>query len=291
MTARLVSLDPDLIEVGDRHRVELGDLSELADSIRTVGLLHPIVVDPGYRLIAGERRLRAWTVANPGTPIPAHVVDSLDDALALRAENDENVCRKDFTPIEAKAMRDALLALEKPKAKERQAHGTTAPGKPKPHAVGNLPEASDDNRAKERASKATGFSRRTLDKVDTVVAAAEDPEMPEPVRKVAAAQVSALAKHGAKVDAAYREVEKAKDAAFSRKVDEITEGSPRVRTANANAALAKVSSAIAHFLVHDAAFIAAYADQRDLDGVVAESSRLAQFIEDVKSKRQLRAVN
>ena len=52
------------IEVGFRSRKELGDLNELAESIKTKGLINPITVKEttdgiGYYLLAGDRRLRA----------------------------------------------------------------------------------------------------------------------------------------------------------------------------------------------------------------------------------------
>jgi ParB-like chromosome segregation protein Spo0J len=45
------------IKVGKRHRRDLGDIAALAESIKAVGLLHPIVVQPDGKLIAGARRL------------------------------------------------------------------------------------------------------------------------------------------------------------------------------------------------------------------------------------------
>ncbi|WP_197030353.1 ParB N-terminal domain-containing protein [Phyllobacterium sp. UNC302MFCol5.2] len=53
------SLPVDAIIVGPRIRNDLGDIDSLAASIATIGLLHPIVISPDGRLIAGERRLRA----------------------------------------------------------------------------------------------------------------------------------------------------------------------------------------------------------------------------------------
>lgn len=52
------------IEVGFRSRKELGNLRELAESIKTKGLINPITVKEtadsvGYYLLAGDRRLRA----------------------------------------------------------------------------------------------------------------------------------------------------------------------------------------------------------------------------------------
>jgi ParB family chromosome partitioning protein len=44
----------DEIIVGKRHRRDLGDVASLAKSIDAHGLLHPVVVTPDGRLIAGE---------------------------------------------------------------------------------------------------------------------------------------------------------------------------------------------------------------------------------------------
>lgn len=40
----MTSLPLDAITVGERDRADLGDIAELADSIRAVGLLHPVVI-------------------------------------------------------------------------------------------------------------------------------------------------------------------------------------------------------------------------------------------------------
>ena len=47
------------IKVRNRYRNSLGDIESLAANIKELGLLHPIVVRPDGRLIAGERRLTA----------------------------------------------------------------------------------------------------------------------------------------------------------------------------------------------------------------------------------------
>jgi ParB family chromosome partitioning protein len=64
----------DEIEVGFRYRKDLGDLRSLADSIQTVGLLHPIVVTPEGRLITGQRRLEACRLLG-WQEIPITVID------------------------------------------------------------------------------------------------------------------------------------------------------------------------------------------------------------------------
>jgi ParB family chromosome partitioning protein len=47
------------IQIGERHRKDMGDIERLARSIRDVGLLHPIVVTSKGHLVAGARRLEA----------------------------------------------------------------------------------------------------------------------------------------------------------------------------------------------------------------------------------------
>lgn len=76
-------------------------LQELASSIREYGIIQPLVVtkeDSGYRLIAGERRLRAAMLAGL-KKVPIVVRESKDQenlAVALI----ENVQRVDLNPIE-----------------------------------------------------------------------------------------------------------------------------------------------------------------------------------------------
>jgi ParB-like chromosome segregation protein Spo0J len=60
----IIEVPLNQIEVGKRRRQNYGDIAALAKGIERVGLLEPIVVDRNgqqnsYRLIAGERRLKA----------------------------------------------------------------------------------------------------------------------------------------------------------------------------------------------------------------------------------------
>jgi ParB family transcriptional regulator, chromosome partitioning protein len=102
----LRNIPPDLIQPNGRQPRQVFDdarLAELAESIRTRGVLQPIVVRPlaggSFELVAGERRLRAAKIAELET-IPALVRDTedwerLDLALA------ENMARQDLNPVEA----------------------------------------------------------------------------------------------------------------------------------------------------------------------------------------------
>ena len=68
------TLPIDEIDIGQRYRKDLGDLKVLAESIESVGLLHPVVVTPDQRLIAGQRRLRACESLG-WTEVPVTVID------------------------------------------------------------------------------------------------------------------------------------------------------------------------------------------------------------------------
>jgi ParB-like chromosome segregation protein Spo0J len=161
------------IVIGERYRKDLGDIAALANSIRDVGLIQPLVVTSDLRLVAGRRRLEA--VRELGwDEVPVNVVTGLDDELqAIRAEFTENTCRKDFTPSEAVRIAKAIEERERVQAKARQAHAGPNTGKGKKgSALGKLPEAVK-GRTRDKVAEATGMSPRTYEKAKAVVDAAD----------------------------------------------------------------------------------------------------------------------
>ncbi len=88
------------VEKEERIRQDQGDIQALAESIRKVGLLNPIIVDEKYHLVAGFRRLIACRVLG-WEEIEARVLPFGEDLLRkFDAEVDENLSRKDFTAEE-----------------------------------------------------------------------------------------------------------------------------------------------------------------------------------------------
>lgn len=85
-----------------REHFDHQGLEELVASIRTHGVMQPIVVTPKadgrYELIAGERRLRASRIAGRET-IPA-VVRTATELQKLELALIENIQRQDLNPIE-----------------------------------------------------------------------------------------------------------------------------------------------------------------------------------------------
>jgi len=179
----MLTVDISSIKTGKRHRKDMGDLKALANSIEAVGLLHPIVVRPDMTLVVGERRLEACKLLGRKS-IPATIANNLTELWAcLRAEADENVCRKGFNPVEAVALGEAIEKAYRPVAEEKKAQ---SPGRPKkgrgisPRI--SKPKQDESVRTAAVAAMAANVDRRTYEKAKEVVASG-DKELIEEMRK------------------------------------------------------------------------------------------------------------
>jgi ParB family transcriptional regulator, chromosome partitioning protein len=84
-----------------RTRMDEGSLYELAQSIKSQGVMQPILVRPvasGFEIIAGERRFRAAKLAGLAE-VPVLVKEVADEAAAVMALI-ENIQREDLNPLE-----------------------------------------------------------------------------------------------------------------------------------------------------------------------------------------------
>lgn len=85
-----------------RTRFDEEKLSELASSIREIGIIQPLTLrkigDDRYQIIAGERRFRAAKLAGLDR-VPAYVRTADDDTM-LEMALVENIQREDLDPIE-----------------------------------------------------------------------------------------------------------------------------------------------------------------------------------------------
>ncbi len=100
-----------------RRAFDEASLKELAESIRSQGILSPLLVRPlsesGFEIVAGARRYRAAQMAELVT-VPVRIVN-LSDAEALAAQLVENLIRAEIHPMEEAEGFARLLALEEPK--------------------------------------------------------------------------------------------------------------------------------------------------------------------------------
>lgn len=224
----------DAIRIGERDRTDLGDLTELADSIASVGLLHPVVVTENLDLVAGGRRLAA-VKALGWSEVPVTVVDLATASDALRAELEENTCRKPLSPMEASFARERRATALAPRIQENRGGrpAKTGPDIPQDRiweepetaakfaAVSMAPSKAETRKV---AAIGTGFSHTSIDKVDEIRRVAEqgvttvgtgrerrEVEVPEPVREVARQHLPALSQTGAAIQPAHQAVRRALD--------------------------------------------------------------------------------
>lgn len=149
--------------VGERFRKDLGDLETLAQSIKKIGLLHPIVVTENGLLVSGCRRLQAWKLLGrneadiPRTTIPHFIPE---------AEVEENTVRKDFTITE---MVEIKRHYQPQIAQEAQKRVTAN----LPNNTFTNPEIFRIGETRNIIGKIVGVSGRTLEKAEKIVEAAE----------------------------------------------------------------------------------------------------------------------
>lgn len=164
------------IKVGERVRNRLGNVDALKQSIETVGLLQPLVLDGDSTLVSGWRRLQAMKQLGRKSA-EVVIIESLSDArLHLIAERDENTCREDMDGAELMSLARALLAVETPRAKERKVEGGKQHhrGAPKkgPETVSE-PKPDDEGKALAHVGSAIGLSAPSTRKGIAVLEAVE----------------------------------------------------------------------------------------------------------------------
>lgn len=152
------------IQIGNRFRKDLGNIEDLARSIERFGLFHPVVINENNELICGARRVKAYEFL-ARDDIPTTRINLRD---IVQGEKHENEDRQPFTPIEAAEIRKAAEPYEREEA-EKRLHLSEGRGSKR---SGNIPEVKEQSR--DKAALPTGYSYKTLDKVDEIVEIAQD---------------------------------------------------------------------------------------------------------------------
>lgn len=100
VTLRVSEIEPNRNQ--PRRQFDQSALEELADSIREVGIIQPLIVrsiaDGGYQIVAGERRWRAAQLAGL-LEVPA-VIRELTDREVAELALIENLQREDLNAVE-----------------------------------------------------------------------------------------------------------------------------------------------------------------------------------------------
>lgn len=164
------------IDIGERARKDLGDLTELMESIEKLGLLQPPVITTDNKLIAGHRRIEACRALGK-VAIPVIVAEDIADAVdLLRAERDENTCRKQMLPSELIALGRQIEEAERPKAKAALKAGQEAGRAAQRGDTDFVPRNKVQDEpvdTRHRTASAVGMSAGTYHRVREVVNAAE----------------------------------------------------------------------------------------------------------------------
>ena len=84
------------IIIGERFRIDYGDIEELVNSVKEKGIIQPITLDSNLNILAGGRRYTAAGRAGLKT-IPCIIREYVDEVDSREIELIENIHRKDFT--------------------------------------------------------------------------------------------------------------------------------------------------------------------------------------------------
>ena len=137
------------IKITERVRKDIGDITELAESIDRLGLFHPIVVTPDGELIIGARRIEAFKHLGHDS-IPERVMSITEYEEKQQAEVEENTQRKDLPPSRMVAYWETLDKLKGGRGKTRS-------------------ESEQVSQRIKRAAKATGTGVGRLSMAKAVV--------------------------------------------------------------------------------------------------------------------------
>lgn len=142
------------IEIGDRARQELGDLSDLECSLKESGLIQPLAVceldDGRFKLLAGERRYTVL-LSNQVYNVPVRIYPPNISELEMKMiEKAENFYRKDMEYYEYDALVLEIHNLQ------QSIHGEAAPG---PGHVGHTLKDTGEMFGITNASVSTAIKR------------------------------------------------------------------------------------------------------------------------------------
>jgi ParB family chromosome partitioning protein len=192
----------DQIQVGVRHRKDLGDIDALAASIGEYGLLAPLTITEQGVLICGRRRLEAirllgWKIVNVWVR-----VDLSEKLSGLMAEREDQVNVKPYTVTEMAALYEELKAEITADAARRQQASRFGGDEGDPadatscHSLsdgaGNFPAPVNGRARDQAAGMVGGVSHKTMDKIVELRATAADATRSDDIRTRAADALKAV---------------------------------------------------------------------------------------------------
>ncbi|GAA3871287.1 hypothetical protein GCM10022381_13000 [Leifsonia kafniensis] len=189
----------DSIIVGNRHRVDLGDIDALATSIKREGLLQPVTVTPNGVLVCGARRLAALRKLGI-KKVNVWVRNGISDRLGeLMAEQDDNVLHKPLSQTEAAALYRELKEVIAEDAASRQQASRFSSDQQKPRSDGAAtvaaPSAGDTRQQAARMVSGRN-SYTSLERINELQQMVDDPTQTDAVREQAQAALDTIDEGG-----------------------------------------------------------------------------------------------
>ncbi|WP_336629860.1 MULTISPECIES: ParB N-terminal domain-containing protein [unclassified Microbacterium] len=200
----------DSIQIGKRHRTDLGDLDALMESIDREGLLQPITLTPDGALVCGRRRLEALRRLGRRTTnvwVRSGITDRLSQLLA---EQNDNALHKPLSLIEAESLyRELKVVMAEDAARRQEASrfGSTVGDAGDSAGVSGAVESTAPRSAGEARVQAarmvTGRGSQTmLEQIGRLKDLANDDSRPDHIRAQAAEELARI-EAGGKVHGAH----------------------------------------------------------------------------------------
>ena len=172
-----------------RLDINIERLNELAESIRQIGVLEPLILRPvndGYEVVVGERRYRAAQQAGLKR-VPAIIRDYTDEQV-IELNLIENIQREELTAVEKGNCCKQLIEKYPTKYKSRQEIGTRIGISPETISTWlKLTEAPEELQKLIAATEKTGIPRE-IGKIDYSTAAAITRQIAGPERQLEVAR-------------------------------------------------------------------------------------------------------
>jgi ParB family chromosome partitioning protein len=172
-----------------RLDINIERLNELAESIKQIGILEPLVLRPtsnGYEVVVGERRYRAAQQAQLET-VPA-IIRNYADEQVIELNLIENVQREELSAVEKGNCCKQLIEKYPEKYTSRQEIGNRIGISPETISIWlKLTEAPEELQRMIAPSEKVGVPRE-LGKIDYTTAVAITRQIPEPERQIEVAK-------------------------------------------------------------------------------------------------------
>ena len=178
------------LQVDDLHanpnnpRKQVGDIDELASSIRSQGIKQPLLVTPNgetdidghkqYRVVIGHRRLAAARQSGLST-VPA-IVEEMDARREREIMLVENTQRSDLTPVEEADGYQGLLDLGMQVKEMAEKTGRSDRFVRRRLKIARIPQETRD--------MSSDFSQLSLDQLDKLAEFESDPDMQRELARV-----------------------------------------------------------------------------------------------------------